>query len=62
MTAIRFGEEETGVRYIFAPRLASAGEAAAIVAKTAGSQSAAVIDRLMDVMMAGTLNRRRLQP
>lgn len=60
MTAIRFGEEETSVRYIFAPRLASAEEAAAIVAETAGPQSAAVIDRLVDVMMAGNLNRRGL--
>lgn len=60
MTAIWFGEEEAGIRYIFAPRLASAEEAAAIVAETAGPQSAAVIDRLVDVMMAGNPNRRGL--
>ncbi|WP_431322881.1 hypothetical protein [Rhizobium sp. YTU87027] len=60
MTAMRFGEEETGARYIFAPRLASAEEAAAIVAEAAGSHAAAVIDGLVDVLMAGNLNLRRL--
>ncbi|NLS05964.1 hypothetical protein HGP14_21705 [Rhizobium sp. P32RR-XVIII] len=60
MATILFGEEETGARYIFAPRLASAEEAASIVAESAGSQSAAVIDRLVEVLMAGNLNRRRL--
>ncbi|OWW00183.1 hypothetical protein ATY79_01360 [Rhizobium sp. R693] len=59
ITAMRFGEEKTGARYIFAPRLASAEEAAAIVAESAGSQSAAVIDGLIDVLMAGNLDLRR---
>lgn len=60
MTTIRFGEDETGAGYIFAPRLASAEEAAALVTESAASQSAAVIDRLVDVLMAGNVNRRRL--
>lgn len=60
MTTIRFGEDETGAGYILAPRLASAEEAAALVAESAGSQSAAVIDRLVDVLMVGNVNRRRL--
>ncbi len=60
MTTIRFGEDETGAGYIFAPRLASAEETAALVTESAGSQSAAVIDRLVDVLMVGNVNRRRL--
>ncbi|QPB19681.1 hypothetical protein ISN39_19375 [Rhizobium sp. 007] len=60
MTTIRFGEEETGARYIFAPRLASAEEAAALVVESAGSQSAAVLDRLVDALMVGNVSRRRL--
>ena len=60
MTTIRFGEDETGAAYIFAPRLASAEEAAALVTESAASQSAAVIDRLVDVLMVGNVNRRRL--
>ena len=60
MTTIRFGEDETGAGYIFAPRLASAEEAAALVTESAASQSAAVIDRLVDVLMVGNVNRRRL--
>jgi hypothetical protein len=60
MTTIRFGEDETGAGYIFAPRLASAEEAAALVTESAASQSAAVIDRLVDVLMVGNINRRRL--
>ncbi len=60
MTTIRFGEDETGAGYIFAPRLASAEEAAALVTESAGSQSPAVIDRLVDVLMVGNINRRRL--
>jgi hypothetical protein len=60
MTTIRFGEEETGAHFIFAPRLASAEEAAALVLESAGSQSAAVIDRLVDILMAGNLSHHRL--
>lgn len=60
MTTIRFGEEETGARYIFAPRLASAEEAAALVVESAGSQSAAVLNRLVDALMIGNVSRRRL--
>ena len=60
MTTIRFGEEETGARYIFSPRLASIEEAAALVIESAGSQSAAVINRLVDALMAGDVNRRTL--
>lgn len=60
ITTIRFGDEETSARYIFTPRLVSAEEAAAIVAETAGPQSDAVIDRLVDVLMAGNLDRRGL--
>ncbi|OWW04659.1 hypothetical protein ATY81_01350 [Rhizobium sp. R72] len=60
LTAMQFGEEETGARYTFAPRLASAEEAAAILAESAGPQSAAVIDGLVDVLMAGNLSLRRL--
>ncbi|WP_028745169.1 glycosyltransferase family 2 protein [Rhizobium mesoamericanum] len=60
MTTIRFGEGETGSRYIFAPRLASAEEAAALMVESAGSQSATIIDRLVDVLMVGDVDRRRL--
>jgi hypothetical protein len=60
MTTIRFGEAETGTRYIFAPRLISAEEAAALIVESAGSQAAAVINQLLDVLMAGNGNRRRL--
>ncbi len=60
MTTIRFGEEETGARYIFAPRLASPEEAAALVVESAGSQSAAVLNRLVDALMVGNVSRRRL--
>ncbi|WP_436088258.1 glycosyltransferase family 2 protein [Pararhizobium sp. LjRoot255] len=60
ITTIRFGEEETGAQFIFAPRLASAEEAAALVLESAGSQSAAVIDGLVDVLMAGNITRHRL--
>ncbi|MFD1329880.1 hypothetical protein [Mycoplana ramosa] len=60
MTTIRFGEDGTGPRYIVAPRLASAAEAAALLAESAGSQSAAVIDRLVDVLMDRNVNRRSL--
>ena len=60
LTTIRFGEEATGARYIFAPRLASAEEAAALVTASAGPQSAAVINQLVDVLMAGKVDRRRL--
>ncbi|WP_455874260.1 hypothetical protein [Rhizobium yanglingense] len=60
MTTIRFGKEETGARYVFAPRLASAEEAAALVVESAGSQSAAVLDRLVDALMVGNVSRRRL--
>jgi hypothetical protein len=60
LTTIRFGEAETGAHFIFAPRLASAEEAAALVLESAGSQSAAVIDRLVDILMAGNLSRHRL--
>lgn len=61
MTTIRFGEEETGTRYIFSPRLASAEEAAALVVESAGPQSAAVLNRLLDALMTGTVGRSRLQ-
>ena len=61
MTTIRFGEEETATRYIFSPRLASAEEAAALVVESAGSQSVAVLNRLLDALMAGDVDRRRLQ-
>lgn len=61
ITTIRFGEEEPGAQFIFASRLASVGEAAALVLESAGPQSAAIIDRLVDSLMTGTLNRRRLQ-
>lgn len=62
MTTIRFGEteKETGTPYIFAPRLASTEEAAALMLESAGSQSAAVINRLVDALMTGNLSRRRL--
>ncbi len=60
LTTIRFGEAETGAHFIFAPRLASAEEAAALVLESAGAQSAAVIDRLVDILMAGNLSRHRL--
>lgn len=60
MATIRFGEEETGAHFVFAPRPASAEEAAALVLESAGSQSAAVIDRLVDSLMAGNLSRHRL--
>lgn len=60
MTTIQFGEETAGSSYIFAPRLASAEEAAALVAESAGPQSAAVIDRLVDTLMTGNIDRRRL--
>jgi len=60
MTTIRFGEDETATPYIFAPRLAPIEEAAAIVLDAAGSQAPAVINRLVDTLMAGDLNRRRL--
>ncbi len=60
ISTIRFGEQETGAQFIFAPRLASAEEAAALVLESAGSQSAAVIDGLVDVLMAGDVTRHRL--
>jgi hypothetical protein len=60
ITTIRFGAEETDAQFIFAPRLASAEEAAALLLESAGSQSAAVIDRLVDVLMAGNITRHRL--
>ncbi|MCV9961837.1 hypothetical protein OIU34_07965 [Pararhizobium sp. BT-229] len=58
MTTIQFGEE--GAHFIFAPRLASAEEAATLVLESAGSQSAAVIDRLVDILMADNLSHQRL--
>ena len=60
VTTIRFGDEETGTHFIVAPRLASVEEAAALVLESAGSQSAAIIDRLVDSLMTGNLSRRRL--
>ncbi|KAA9383914.1 glycosyltransferase family 2 protein [Neorhizobium galegae] len=60
MAAIRFGEKETGAPYILAPRLASMEEAAALMLESAGSQSATVINRLVDALMTGDLSRRRL--
>ncbi|WP_306875842.1 glycosyltransferase family 2 protein [Neorhizobium galegae] len=60
MTTIRFGEEETGAHYIFAPRLATTEEAVALVVESAGPQSAAVLNRLVDALMAGNVSRRRL--
>ena len=61
ITTIRFGDAETGAQFVFAPRPASAEEAAALVLESAGSPSAAIIDRVVDNLMAGSLNRRRLQ-
>ncbi|QRM53304.1 hypothetical protein [Sinorhizobium sp. BG8] len=61
LTTIQFGEEGSGASYIFAPRPASAEEAATLVAESAGPQSAAVIDRLVDILMAGNIGRRTLQ-
>jgi hypothetical protein len=60
MATVRLGQEETGARSIFAPRLASAEEAGALVVETAGPQSASVINRLVDVLMGGDMSRRRL--
>lgn len=60
ISTIRFGEEETGAQFIFAPRLAAAEEAAALILESAGSQSAAVIDGLVDELMAGDVTRHRL--
>ncbi|MDI7865243.1 hypothetical protein MRS76_25425 [Rhizobiaceae bacterium n13] len=60
LTTIRLGEEATGAHYIFSPRLASAQEAATLVTASAGPQSAAVVNRLVDVLMAGKVNRRTL--
>ncbi|KQV34934.1 MULTISPECIES: hypothetical protein [unclassified Rhizobium] len=61
ITTIQFAEEEAGSQFIVASRLVSVGEAAALLVESAGTQSAAIVNRVVDNLMAGNLNRRRLQ-
>lgn len=62
LTTIRFEDGASAGDYIFAPRLASAEEAAALVAESAGPQSAAtVMDRLVDALLAGNVDSRSLR-
>lgn len=59
LTALRFGGPD-GVRCMLAPRPVPPGEVAALVADLGGSQAGPVIDRLVDLLMDGTTNHRRL--
>ncbi len=61
LTTIRFEDEAAGAHYVVAPRPASAEEAAALLAESAGPQAAAVMDRLVDALMTGNVSPRGLR-
>jgi len=60
LSTIRFGEEEAGRRYVFAPRVVSVGDAAAILAELVEGQLASTLDALTDRLMQGAVTSRRL--
>lgn len=60
LTTLRLGEEETGRRYIFAPRSAPVSDVAALLAEFAGEQLGGVQDSLVDGLMQGPIGARRL--
>lgn len=60
LTAIRFGQERTGRRYIFSPRAVSVSDAAGVLAELAGGQPGGPIDSVVELLMKEPAGHRRL--